>query len=65
MFRQISLSLELLLDTSKRQYLDTKLETDRKRREKYSELDKKRKDMIDVGNVSPLLLIQRFTTSSP
>jgi DnaJ family protein C protein 17 len=48
MFRQISLSLELLLDTSKRSYLDTKLETDRKRREKYSELDKKRKAMIDV-----------------
>jgi DnaJ family protein C protein 17 len=47
-FREISLSIEILSDPAKRTYVDTRLETDRKRKEKYAQSDKKRKDMIDV-----------------
>jgi hypothetical protein len=35
---------------AKRQYVDTKLETERKRKEKYAEMDKKRKVMVDVSS---------------
>ena len=48
MFRQISLSLEILIDAAKRGFLDTRLEGDRRRREKVAGLDKKRKAMVDV-----------------
>lgn len=34
---------------AKRQYVDTKLEAERKRKEKYAEMDKKRKVMVDVS----------------
>ena len=49
MFRQISLSLEILVDQAKRAYLDGKLEGDRRKRERYAEMDKKRKAMVDVS----------------
>ncbi|WVW78269.1 hypothetical protein I302_100222 [Kwoniella bestiolae CBS 10118] len=49
-FRQISVSLEILLNPNKRTYVDTKLENDRKKRERYAEMDKKRKDMVDALN---------------
>ncbi|RSH92327.1 hypothetical protein EHS25_008742 [Saitozyma podzolica] len=48
--RQVFLSLEILSDVAKRQYVDTKLETERKRKEKYAEMDKKRKVMVDARN---------------
>ncbi|WVR04772.1 hypothetical protein IAU60_001784 [Kwoniella sp. DSM 27419] len=47
-FRQISLALEILTDVNKRSYVDTKLENDRKKREKYAASDAKRKAMIDA-----------------
>ncbi|WWD07490.1 hypothetical protein V865_005591 [Kwoniella europaea PYCC6329] len=49
-FRQISVSLEILLNPNKRNYVDTKLENDRKKRERYAEMDKKRKVMVDALN---------------
>jgi hypothetical protein len=60
-FREISLSIEILSDPAKRTYVDTRLETDRKRKEKYAQSDKKRKDMIDVrpfsySDLIPLLI---------
>ena len=49
MFRKITVSLEILLDGAKRNYLDTKLEDDKRKRAKYEQLDKKRKEMVDVS----------------
>lgn len=49
MFRKVTVSLEILSDSAKRTYLDTRLESDRKKRERYAELDKKRKGMVDVS----------------
>ncbi len=49
MFRQISLSLEILIDTAKRNYLDTRLESDRRKKVQYAQANKKRKDLIDVS----------------
>ncbi|OCF58641.1 hypothetical protein L486_03130 [Kwoniella mangroviensis CBS 10435] len=49
-FRQISVSLEILLNPNKRNYVDTKLENDRKKKERYAEMDKKRKVMVDALN---------------
>ena len=46
-FREISLALEILVDGSKRAYVDTKLEGERKRKERYAELDKKWKKLVD------------------
>lgn len=52
-FREISLALEILVDVAKRQYVDGKLEGERRRKEKYAELDKKRKVMVDVSRPIP------------
>lgn len=51
-FREISLAHEILIDIAKRQYVDTRLEGERKKREKYAEMDKKRKGLVDVGQRS-------------
>lgn len=51
---ELSLSVEILNDPAKRTYVDTRLETDRRRKEKYAQSDKKRKEMIDVRPV-PLM----------
>ena len=48
-FRQISVALEILSDPAKRNYLDTRLESDRRKKERYAEMDKKRKAMVDVN----------------
>lgn len=48
-FRELSLSLEILIDGVKRAFVDGKLEGERRRKEKYAELDKKRKAMVDVS----------------
>ncbi|WWD21652.1 hypothetical protein CI109_106138 [Kwoniella shandongensis] len=48
LFRQISLSLEILIDPSKRSYVDNKLESDRRKREQYAASGAKRKAMIDA-----------------
>jgi hypothetical protein len=58
------LSIEILSDPAKRTYVDTRLETDRKRKEKYAQSDKKRKDMIDVRPFYPSLQPQ-YPTSKP
>lgn len=55
MFRQISLSLEILLDVPKRNYLHTRLESDRRKKVQYAAANQKRKDMIDVSFHSPCL----------
>ncbi|WVQ75803.1 hypothetical protein IAR50_005436 [Cryptococcus sp. DSM 104548] len=47
LFQQISLAAGILQDQSKRNYLDTKLEDDRKKKARYAEMDKKRKKMVD------------------
>jgi hypothetical protein len=49
-FREISLSLEILVDHAKRAYVDTRLEAERVRKERYAELDKKRKKLVDDLN---------------
>ena len=49
-FREISLSLEILIDGAKRAYLDTRLAAERQRKERYAELDKKRKKLVDDLN---------------
>ncbi|WVF69620.1 hypothetical protein IAT40_004398 [Kwoniella sp. CBS 6097] len=49
-FREISVALEILTNPTKRNYVDTKLESDRKKRERYAEMDKKRKEMVDALN---------------
>ncbi|OCF45764.1 hypothetical protein I317_00252 [Kwoniella heveanensis CBS 569] len=49
-FREISVSLEILTNPAKRSYVDNKLESDRKKRERYAEMDKKRKEMVDALN---------------
>ena len=49
MFRQISLSLEILIDAAKRSFLDNRLDSERRRKEQYAASNKKRKDMIDVS----------------
>lgn len=54
MFRQISLSLDILIDTAKRNYLDTRLESDRRKKAQYAEMNKKRKAMVDVGSLPTL-----------
>ena len=38
--REVYLSFEILGDPTKRTYVDTRLETDRKRKEKYAQSDK-------------------------
>ena len=48
MFRKITVSVEILTDNAKRNYLDTRLEDDRKKKVRYEALDKKRKDMVDA-----------------
>ncbi|ORX34034.1 hypothetical protein BD324DRAFT_193290 [Kockovaella imperatae] len=50
MFRKITVSSEILMDNAKRNYLDTKLEDDRRKRAKYEQLDKKRREMVDALN---------------
>lgn len=47
-FHQLSLCLGIFQDQAKRNYVDNKLETDRKKKERYAEMDKKRKAMVDV-----------------
>lgn len=47
-FHQLSLSLGIFQDQAKRNYVDNQLETDRKKKERYAEMDKKRKAMVDV-----------------
>jgi DnaJ family protein C protein 17 len=49
MFRKISLALSILTDSAKRTYIDTRLEADRKKRERYAEMNKKQKEMVDVS----------------
>ncbi|WVQ98231.1 hypothetical protein IAU59_005354 [Kwoniella sp. CBS 9459] len=49
-FREISVALEILINPAKRSYVDNKLESDRKKRERYAEMDKKRKEMVDALN---------------
>lgn len=48
-FRQIQLSNDILNDAAKRTYVDTKLEADRRRKEKYAASDKRKQEMIDVS----------------
>jgi DnaJ family protein C protein 17 len=52
-FDKISRALELLLNPSKRAYVDGKLEADRKKRERYAEMDKKKQAMVDVSRSNP------------
>jgi DnaJ family protein C protein 17 len=52
-FAELGLAQGILNDPAKRTYVDTRLETDRRRKEKYAQSDKKRKDMIDVRRVLP------------
>ncbi|KIR60509.1 hypothetical protein I314_03805 [Cryptococcus bacillisporus CA1873] len=47
-FHQLSLCLGIFQDQAKRNYVDNKLETDRKKKERYAEMDKKRKAMVDA-----------------
>ncbi|ORY23993.1 hypothetical protein BCR39DRAFT_548078 [Naematelia encephala] len=47
-FRAISVAVEILSDSSKRAFIDRKVEVDRARKEKYELSDKKRKDLIDA-----------------
>ncbi|WRT64610.1 uncharacterized protein IL334_001543 [Kwoniella shivajii] len=49
-FRQISLALGILTDQTKRSYVDNKLESDRRKKEKYAEYDKNKKRMVDALN---------------
>lgn len=48
MFRQISLAQEILVDTAKRAWVDTKLEGERVRKAKYAEMDNRKRAMVDV-----------------
>jgi hypothetical protein len=49
MFRRIQLSLEILEDVGKRAFVDNKLEAARKHRAKYAEMDKRKREMVDVS----------------
>ncbi|EIW71104.1 hypothetical protein TREMEDRAFT_60044 [Tremella mesenterica DSM 1558] len=50
MFRQISVSLEILVDNAKRAFLDQRLIAEKAKKAKYAEMDKKRKAMVDALN---------------
>lgn len=47
-FHQLSLSLGIFQNQAKRNYVDSKLESGRKKKQRYAEMDKKRKAMVDV-----------------
>ncbi|AAW46019.2 hypothetical protein CNBJ1020 [Cryptococcus deneoformans B-3501A] len=47
-FHQLSLSLGIFQDQAKRNYVDNQLEIDRKKKQRYAEMDKKRKAMVDA-----------------
>ena len=53
MFRKITVSLEILSDTSKRTYIDTRQAADRAKKERYAEMNKKKRVMVDVSPPSP------------
>lgn len=46
---EVKIAIGILEDAAKRTYVDTKLETDRKRKEKYAASDKRKQEMIDVS----------------
>lgn len=46
---QVKLAVEILGDPAKRTYVDTRLETDRRRKEKYAASNKRNQEMIDVS----------------
>ncbi|OXG27971.1 hypothetical protein C360_05908 [Cryptococcus neoformans Bt15] len=47
-FHQLSLSLGIFQNQAKRNYVDSKLESGRKKKQRYAEMDKKRKAMVDA-----------------
>ncbi|WVQ79898.1 hypothetical protein IAT38_001998 [Cryptococcus sp. DSM 104549] len=46
-YRQLNVAVGILSDPIKRNHLDTKLDLERRKRARYAEYDKKRKDMVD------------------
>lgn len=45
----LSLALGMLMDPSKRAYVNTKLDEDRRKREKYAVMEKKKRGLVDVS----------------
>lgn len=56
-WRELEIALGVLGDAAKRTYVDTKLESDRRRKEKYAASDKRKQEMIDVSPRAPLLAL--------
>ena len=52
MFRKVTVSLDILTDQAKRNYVDTRLESDRRRKEQYAARDKRKQGLVDVSLVS-------------
>lgn len=48
MFRKVTVSLDILTDPSKRNYLDTRLESDRRKKAQYAEMNKRKQGMVDA-----------------
>ena len=50
LFRKVTVAHEVLTDSAKRNYLDTRLEEDRRRQAKYETMNKKKREMVDVSD---------------
>lgn len=50
-FRELSLSLEILIDPAKRSYVDGKLEAKRRNAERWAAANKKKRDLLDVSGL--------------
>lgn len=49
----LSLALGMLMDPSKRSYVNNKLDEDRRKKEKYAVMEKKKRGLVDVSGSLP------------